>query len=163
MSYNFKRHILSEGERFLKAVTYSAIVLLSRKECKIGRLLLKTTSRKLYMAHGIEPCFPTFRPMSVLAKRLDESGYHLVYGGRPQPGDITLDGDPAPQRKGAQQPRPTLRPISIVFKRSHISTTAELLFFLVFFIMAALRSRCGHYIFALWFLPSFFISSFFLA
>jgi len=30
---------------------------------------------------------------------------------------------------------------------------------LVFFIMAALRSRCGHYIFALWFLLSFFFSS----
>jgi len=25
--------------------------------------------------------------------------------------------------------------------------------------MAALRSRCGHYIFALWFLPSIFFSS----
>jgi len=29
--------------------------------------------------------------------------------------------------------------------------------------MAALRSRCGHYIFALWFLLSFFFLSFFLA
>jgi len=29
-------------------------------------------------------------------------------------------------------------------------------------VMAALRSRCGHYIFALWFL-SFFLSIFFLA
>jgi len=32
-----------------------------------------------------------------------------------------------------------------------------------FFLMAALGSRCGHYIFALWFLLSFDLSSFFLA
>jgi len=30
-------------------------------------------------------------------------------------------------------------------------------------IMATLRSRCRHYIFALWFLLSFFLLSFFLA
>ena len=47
----------------MKAVRYSAIVLLSRKECKIGRLLLKTTSRKLYMAHGIEPCLATLNDL----------------------------------------------------------------------------------------------------
>ena len=29
------------------------------------------------------------------------------------------------------------------------------------FVMAALRSRCGHYIFALWFLSIFYLSSFF--
>jgi len=28
--------------------------------------------------------------------------------------------------------------------------------------MAALRSKCGHYIFVLWFLSSFFLSSFFI-
>ena len=42
------------------------------------------------------------------------------------PGDIMLDGDPAPPRKGAQQP-PTFRPMSIAAKRSPISATAELL------------------------------------
>jgi len=41
-------------------------------------------------------------------------------------GDTVLDGDPAPSRKGAQQ-APTFRPMSIVAKRSPISTTAELL------------------------------------
>jgi len=46
------------------------------------------------------------------------------------PGDIVLDGDPAlSTRKGAQQPLPTFRPISVVAKRSPaISATAELLF-----------------------------------
>jgi len=44
------------------------------------------------------------------------------------PGDIVLDGDPAPARKLAQQPPPTYRPVSIVAKRSLISATAELLF-----------------------------------
>ena len=42
------------------------------------------------------------------------------------PGDIMLDGNPAPPRKGAQQP-PTFRPVSIVEKRSPISATGELL------------------------------------
>jgi len=32
-----------------------------------------------------------------------------------------------------------------------------------FIVMAALHSSCGHYIFALWFLSSFFLLSFFLA
>jgi len=41
-------------------------------------------------------------------------------------GDTVLDGDPAPHH-GAQQPPPTLRPMSIVTKRSPISATAELL------------------------------------
>ena len=43
------------------------------------------------------------------------------------PGNIVLDGDPAPPRKGAQQP-PTFRPLSILAKRSPISATAELLY-----------------------------------
>jgi len=47
---------------------------------------------------------PTFRPMSIVAKRLDGSGYHLV--GHTEvglgPGGIVLDGDPASPRKGAQ-------------------------------------------------------------
>ena len=37
--------------------------------------------------------------------------------------DIVLDGDPAPPRKGAQQPPPNFRPMSIVAKRSPISAT----------------------------------------
>ena len=43
------------------------------------------------------------------------------------PGHIVLDGDPAPPRKGAQQP-PTFRSMSIVAKRSPISATVELLY-----------------------------------
>jgi len=42
-------------------------------------------------------------------------------------GDIVLDGDPAPQRKGAQQP-PSFRAMSTVAKLLPISATAELLF-----------------------------------
>jgi len=40
---------------------------------------------------------------------------------------IVLDGDSALPRKGAQQPRPTIRPVSIAAKRSPISATAKLL------------------------------------
>jgi len=36
------------------------------------------------------------------------------YRGRPWPKNIVLDGDPAPSPKGAQQPSPTFRPMSIV-------------------------------------------------
>ena len=43
------------------------------------------------------------------------------------PGDIVLHGDPVAPRKGAQQLPPTLRPMSIVVKRSPISATTELL------------------------------------
>jgi len=43
------------------------------------------------------------------------------------PGDVMLDGDPAPPWKGAQQP-PTFWPMSIVAKRSPISATVELLY-----------------------------------
>jgi len=41
------------------------------------------------------------------------------------PGDIVLEGYPAPPRKGAQQP-PTFRLMSIVAKQSPISATAVL-------------------------------------
>jgi len=44
------------------------------------------------------------------------------------PGDIVLDGDPAPPRKGAQQqPPPNFRPMSIAAERSPVSVTVELL------------------------------------
>jgi len=46
---------------------------------------------------GAQP--PNFRPMSVVAKRLDGSRCHLLDLG---PGRIVLDGDP-PSPKGAQQ------------------------------------------------------------
>jgi len=42
------------------------------------------------------------------------------------PGHIVLDGDPVGTQP-PQQPLPTLRPMSIVAKRSPISATAELL------------------------------------
>ena len=46
------------------------------------------------------------------------------------PGDFVLDGDPAPPAKGAQQPSPSLRPMSIVATVAHLmhAATAELLF-----------------------------------
>ena len=48
---------------------------------------------------------PHFRPMSIVAKRLYASGYHLVRRkASASLGDIVLDGDSAPPRKGAQQP-----------------------------------------------------------
>jgi len=46
-------------------------------------------------------CFLT---LLIVAKRLDGLGCHLVWRYRHGPGDIVLDGDPAPPRKGTQQP-----------------------------------------------------------
>jgi len=37
------------------------------------------------------------------------------------PGDIVLDGDRAPRVKGAQQPPPSFRPMSIVATVAHLS------------------------------------------
>jgi len=42
---------------------------------------------------------PEFLAMSVVAKRLDDSRYHLLGRYRPWPGDIVLDEDPAPPPK----------------------------------------------------------------
>jgi len=69
---------------------------------------------------------PTFRPMSSVAKRL--YGIKMLLGVEVGlgPGDTVLDEDPAPPRKGTQQP-PTVWPMSIVDKRSLISATADLL------------------------------------
>jgi len=71
------------------------------------------------------------------------------------PDDIVLDGDPTPPPK-KRGTAPSFWPISIVAKWSPISATAEHLL-----VMAALRSRCGHFIFILWFLllSFFFFSS----
>ena len=52
--------------------------------------------------------------------------YSLGKEGGLGPGDIELDGDPAPPRKGAQQP-PLFGPCLLWFKWSPISTTTELL------------------------------------
>jgi len=47
---------------------------------------------------------PNFRPMSIVAKRLDGSRWHLTEVGL-GPGNIVLDGDPAPlPKKGAEPP-----------------------------------------------------------
>jgi len=48
------------------------------------------------------------------------------FRGRPRPGDIVLDGYPAPPPPGLWSP--TFRPMSIVAKRSPISATAELVY-----------------------------------
>jgi len=56
----------------------------------------------------------------------------MQFGIELSPGDIVLDGDPAPPRKGAQQPPPAFWLISIVAKWSPISATAELLFLIIY-------------------------------
>jgi len=68
---------------------------------------------------------PNFRPMSVVAKRLDGSRCHLA-GGRPWSRLHYVRWDPAHPSKGGTTSN--FRPMSIVSKRSPISTTAEQLF-----------------------------------
>ena len=60
----------------------------------------------------------------VLWPRLDGSRCYCAEAGI-GPGDILLDGDPAPRRKGAQQP-PLFGHVCVA-KRSPISATGELL------------------------------------
>jgi len=82
---------------------------------------------KLGMEVGLSPSSPpktgtpNFRPMSVVAKRLDGSRCHLLGTIGLGSGRIVLHGDPAGQRS----PTPSFRLMSIVPKRSPISATAE--------------------------------------
>jgi len=58
-------------------------------------------------------------------------------------GNIVLDVDPAsPHGKGHCSPPPIFRPMSIVAKRSPISATAELLFFLDTILLGLAYSKC---------------------
>jgi len=68
---------------------------------------------------GAEPLPPHFRPMSIVAKRLDGSRWHLALGMEVglSPGDFVLDGDPAPLPKKGAEPPPNFRQISTVHKR----------------------------------------------
>jgi len=70
------------------------------------------------------------------------------YGSRPRPRPHCVRLEPATPRKGHNSPPPLFDPC-LLWPRSPISATAELLY--VFFRqcvfdMAALRSRCGHYL-----------------
>jgi len=75
-------------------------------------------------------------------------GTEVVLG----PGHIVLDRDLAAPTKGHNSP-PLFVPC-LLWPPSPISASG-----LLFIFMAALCSRCGHYIFALWFLSSSFFSS----
>jgi len=70
---------------------------------------------------------PNFRPMSIVAKRLDGSRWHMNGSIDLGPGHIVLDGEPAPPAKGAEQPPSLFGPFSL-WRRSPMSSTAELLF-----------------------------------
>jgi len=56
---------------------------------------------------GTEPS-PNFRPISIVAKRLDASRCHSVYGGRPQPRRVCVRWGPSPSQKGGGAPSPIL-------------------------------------------------------
>jgi len=58
---------------------------------------------------------PTFRPMSIMAKRLDPIDQDTTcYGGMHPPGDIALDGDPASPSTQRGTAAHTFRPIALV-------------------------------------------------
>jgi len=60
--------------------------------------------------------------MSIVAKQLDGSRWHLVRMEGLGPGHIELDEDPAPLQRGTA---PNFRLMSILAKQSPISATAE--------------------------------------
>jgi len=108
---------------------------------------------------GPQPPPSNFQPMSVVAKRLDRLRYHLIRRQASAQATLCNMGIQLPQKGTAL---PEFRPVSTVAKRSPISATAEHLYITTscpenscyYIFMAALRSRCGHYIFVLWFLLS---------
>jgi len=71
---------------------------------------------------------PQFRPMSVVAKRLDGLRYHLVRR-QASPSRIVLHGDQAPPPKGAQLPQifgpcqlwPNGRPSQLLLRKTSVS------------------------------------------
>jgi len=65
---------------------------------------------------------PNFRPISIVAKRLDASRCHFMQVGL-GPGDFVFDGNPATPRERAH---PVFGPC-LLWPRSPISATAELL------------------------------------
>jgi len=91
------------------------------------------------------------------------------HGGRPRPGHIVLDRDPAPPpppQKGHSSPVFLAhvycghgRPSQLMLSSCYISGNGNECSLQVsyLFIMAALHSRCRHYICALWFLLSIFL------
>jgi len=70
----------------------------------------------------------TFRPMSIVAKRLDGSGFRMPLGTEIGfgPTNIVLNGDPHPSWKGAQLPSPHFL-AHFAVAQSSIAATAELL------------------------------------
>jgi len=58
---------------------------------------------------------PNFRPMCILAIRLDESRRHLAVGTEMSlgPGHIVPDGDPALRKKGGGAPSPIVGPCDV--------------------------------------------------
>jgi len=69
---------------------------------------------------------PNFRPMSIVAKLLDGSRWHVARRckGGLFPGYIVLDGDLAPLPQKGAEPSPNFRPISIVANGSMYQDTA---------------------------------------
>ena len=70
------------------------------------------------------------------------------------PGDIVLDGDPAPPTERDTAPLATFRPMSIVAKRSPISATAEHLLQLPAIAIAIARDCYILAVFLILFFPS---------
>jgi len=82
---------------------------------------------------------PTFRPMSVVAKRLDGSRCHLVRRySLPRRYCVGWGRSSRPPKRGHSS-SPTFRPISIAAKRSPISETAELLLLLLLLLLQQLH------------------------
>jgi len=82
------------------------------------------------------------------------------YGGRPQPGDIVLYRNPAPHRKGAQQPPPYLSAHVYCGQTvAHLSNCCALILFMAVHSngYAIIFCSCGYFLYFL------FLSSFFFA
>jgi len=81
-----------------------------------GDFVLDADSTHSLSKKGAEP--PHFRPMFIVAKRVDGSRW-TWHGGRPQPRRLCVRWRPSPLPKKGRTGLPNFRPVSIVAKRLH--------------------------------------------
>ena len=78
--------------------------------------------------HKIGTAAPSFRLISIVAKCMDASGYHLLQGGRPHPRRYCVRwGFSCPTERGTAATPPLFGPLSAL-ALSPISAAAELLY-----------------------------------
>jgi len=105
-------------------------VSISRFSATVCKTVRPMLSDRCLSCPALSVCLSCLWRWCIVAKRFD--GLRCCwYGGRPRPGHIVLDVDPAPSTERGTASPTFRRPMSIMAKRSPISATAELLLLFV--------------------------------